>query len=303
MTTRKTAPKPADQTSVFRYLASNFGLTDAVLSIDKTGSLRKAFNQIRVQKITDPTRAAEILAKTPWFRQNGVAITQRLAQESSAPGVFSKTLDAGAAQLKDKFAALGVSTDGVDLRALARQQYIYGLNDSQVVDKLFADYKGTTTGGGTTGDAVKQIDNYAYQLGVNVTDQDRYLWAQDLALGNKTPADYESMLREKSAQTYPVFADQIRSGQNLSDLAGAYRDKAASLLEVDPQDISWTDPLFKDGKAFTTTDPKTGQPVMKNLWQFETDVKADQRWQYTQNAHDQYMNTANAVLKRFGMVA
>lgn len=298
---------PATSASVQQYLEENFGLTSAVIAMDKTKhadgkSLQWAWNQIVNQKITDPGRAANILSQTDWFKTYGVKITQNLAQEKSAPGVFAKQVDSVYAQLKDRAVAMGMDLTKVDLHSIARQAYVYGLNDSQVTDRLMKS-GATYSGGGTTASALQQLDQIAYANGVTVSDKDKTIWGNQIIAGDKTPQDFEKMLRERSAQTYSVFGDQIRKGQNLSDLTSAYRDKAASLLEVDPNNIKWDDPLFKDGKAFTTTDPKTGQPAVKNLWDFQKDIQADSRWQYTQNAHDTYMNTANGVLKRFGMVA
>lgn len=295
------------QQAVLDYIASEFGLTDAVLSMDKTNpkagfTLKEAFEQIRKQKITDPNRAAEILAKTNWFKKYGVEITRKIAQEKTAPGVFSKQVDAYAAQLEDRAAALGLKINPADLRARAREAYVYGLNDSQVIDKVLQAKQGGFSGGGSTGAALNQLDMFAYANGVSVSKNDKDLWAMQIIGGDKMPTDYEALLREKAAQKYTVFADQIRGGANLSDLTASYRAKMADLLEIDPDSVEWDDPLFRDGKAFTATDDK-GQPAVKPLWEFEKEIKSDSRWQYTRNAHETYTNAGASLLKRFGMVA
>jgi hypothetical protein len=146
---------------------------------------------------------------------------------------------------------------------------------------------------------LSNLDDLAYKNGVTISAKDRQLWANDLAGGGNADK-YEQLLRNKSASMYSVFGDQIRQGQNLSDLTSAYRDKMASLLEISGSDIKWNDPLLKDGKGFTTTDA-AGKPVQKSLWDFEKDIRGDQRWQYTQNAHDYYSSAATNLLRRFGM--
>lgn len=294
------------QQAVLDYVAANFGLTDAVLDMDdtnpKTGfTLKEAFDQIRRQKITDPNRAAEILAKTNWFKKYGVEVTRKLAQEQSAPGVFQNQVLAQVAAIRDRAAALGISVNSADLNKLARDAYVYGLNDSRIIDKMISSKSADYTGGGTTGETMRQLSSFAYANGVSFSKKDEDLWAMQIAGGNKTPQEYEAALREKAAQRYTVFADKIRAGENLSDLTSAYREKMASLLEVDPDDIGWDDPLMKDGKAFTTVDDK-GQPAVKSLWDFEKDIKSDQRWQFTKNAREQYTNAGMSLLKRFGMV-
>jgi len=111
------------------------------------------------------------------------------------------------------------------------------------------------------------------------------------------------MLRDRAATQYSVFGDQIHAGQNLKDLTAPYRDVASKLLEVAPDSIDWNDPLFKDGKAFQTVDPKTGQMSQKPLWQFRQEVMKDPRWQRTDNAKDTYTQFGADVLKRFGVMA
>ncbi len=305
-TTAATAASTSSE--VANYIAANYGLTDAVLSMDKTDpakgfTLREAFDQIKgPPAITDPNKAANILAKTNWYQAHGVAVTHNLALERTSPGVFQSNVDAAYATLKDRAAALGYSATDTDLRAMARQQYVFGLNDSQVTDQMLASHHAKYNGGGSTGQSMDALAGFAYQSGVTINATDKAMWANQLLAGNKTEVQYADMLRERSAQTYHVFADQIRAGQNLSDLTSAYRDKAAALLEVDPSTIQWDDPLFRDGKAFTAVGAD-GKPAVKPLWDFAKEIKADSRWQYTQNAHDTFTNAGASLLKRFGMVA
>lgn len=310
---------------VFAQIASEYGLTDALLNLDKTDknkgfTLREAFDAIRTGKdyivngkvvkgvgapITDATIAGNILAQTDWFKSHGVSATQRLAQEQTSPGVFKQNIDDALATLRDRAKNIGINATDDQLRSIAKQVYVYGINDSQQVDLLLKSGAQATTGSATgpgassTGQMLNNLDDLAYKNGVTINAKDRQLWANDLAGGGNVDK-YEQILRNKSAAMYSVFGDQIRQGQNLSDLTSAYRDKMANLLEVSTSDIKWDDPLFKDGKAFTTTDA-AGKPAQKSLWDFEKDIRNDQRWQYTQNAHDYYSSAATGLLRRFGM--
>ena len=298
------AAPTASAEDVRAYVEANFGLTEAVLALDKSGgkNLRWAFNYIVSHKITDEYRAANILAQTSWFKKYGVEVTKKLAEEKNGPGSFGRAVDSQVSTIKDRAAALGITLDDATLRKIARDSYIYSLNDSQIIDKMIQS-GASTTGGGTVGQAMDSLKDFAYQSGLKISDKDAQLWGNAIAAGDKTPQDYMKLMREQSAARYSVFGDQIRAGQNLSDLTSAYRQKAADLLEVDPSAIEWDDPLFKDGKAFTAVDPKTGQPAMKTLWDFEKDIKNDSRWQYTRNAHESYVGKAQQLLQRFGMVA
>ena len=94
-------------------------------------------------------------------------------------------------------------------------------------------------------------------------------------------------LRERSAKLYTVYAEQIRAGQSLRGVAGAYFDKAAELLELgSPDQVDMNDPLFRGGKAFMAPDPKTGKMMEKGMWDFEKEIRKDPRWLKTENAHN-----------------
>lgn len=307
-TRRRRAAKPraaapvVDQKAVLAQVQSIFGLTDAMLSLDKTDpakgfTLKEAFEQIRTQKITDPARAAQILAKTNWFRTNGPEVTKRLVAEKSGSGDFKQSLTAQTAELRDAMAAKGINLAPADLNALARDAYVYGLNGSQILDRAAA--SGTFTGGGEVGGAVADLDTLAYNNGVKISGTERNAWQRDIASGNKTPKDYEAMIRENAAQTYTPFAEQLRAGQNLSDLVRPYKQVANDLLEQG--DIGWDDPLFRDGKGFQTVSAD-GKPAVKPLWEFRKDVMKDSRYQYTDGARTAATDFGAQILKRFGVV-
>lgn len=296
----------ASSQDVFDYIQQQFGLTDALLSIDKTDprkgyTLREAFNTIRVKGITDPMRAAQELAKTNWFKTHGTEVTQRMADEKAGLGAFKEQVAAQYATLRDQMAAKGVHLSDADLKQLARDSYVYGLNASQVLDAAVAK-KSATFDGGEIGNDLTGLDALAQANGVKMPVDQRNAWSRDILAGNKTVQDYEQTIRDNAAQTYQVFGDKIKAGQNLSDLVQPYTQMASQLLENGNTTLNMDDPLFKDGKAFQTVG-QDGKPALKPLWEFRKDVMADPRWQYTQNARQTYTDFGKSVLQRFGMVA
>lgn len=297
------ATKPASAQDVADFVQKNFGLTDALIKLDKSKgkNLQWAFNQIRTQGITDPMRAANILAQTEWFKTHGADVTQRLGDEKAGSGAFKEQVAAQYATLKDQMAAKGIHLSDADLKSLARDAYVYGLNASQVLDEATSK-KSATYGGGEIGQDLTGLDALAQANGVTLPANQRNAWSRDILAGNKTVQDYEQMVRDNAAQTYQVFGDKIKAGQNLSDLVQPYTQMASQLLETGNQSLDMADPLFKDGKAFQTVGAD-GKPAIKPLWEFRKDVMSDPRWQYTQNARQTYTDFGKSVLQRFGMVS
>ena len=148
-------------------------------------------------------------------------------------------------------------------------------------------------------------------MGANVSAGDRTNYTQRL-LGlvdkngvrvRSTVDDIKAEIRKNTATRFAVFADQINAGVSLWDLTSAYRQKAADLLEIDPDTLKWDDPLMKDGKLFQSIDPQTGKIVARPLWEADKMIRQDDRWQYTKNAADTYDKYTYSILQKFGMVA
>lgn len=293
-----------ERRQVFNQIQELFGLTDALLSMDKTDpkkgfTLKEAFEQIRNDKITDPARAAQILAKTNWFKTYGPEVTKRLVAEKTAQGTFKQGVAQAKSQIQDFLAQRGIQIDAKTLNTLARDAWVYGFNDSQILDQ--ATKKEFTVTGGEVGGTLAALDSLAYANGIKLSEKDRTAWSRALASGSATQEQYEQHIREAAASRYAVFGDQIRAGQNLMDLTLGYRQIMSDLLELPDGDaIDWDDPLIRDGKAFMQPDDK-GQLTLKPMWEFRKEVMSDPRWQYTDNARERYTQFGSEILRRFGM--
>jgi len=196
---------------------------------------------------------------------------------------------------------LGVQLTPGLLKQLAHDAWAYSWSDETLIDQIQALKSGVSYSGGRIAAGVDELTSFADDYGVGLSDADVRQFRTDF-LDNKGIQNAKDRLQERAAQTYGVFADKIRSGQSVRALAGAYFQHAANMLEVDPNDIAWDDPLFSGGRAFTTVDPKTGQQVQKGLWDFEKDIRKDSRWLGTANARNEMMATTGGILQMMGLV-
>ena len=292
---KKAAAKAAAaaRKAVFDQIETNFGLTDSILDLDKTDpktgfTLKEAFDQIRARQITDSNLAANILAKTNWFKQYGTAITQRLAQERTSPGVFKGFVDSEFSTLKQQVIQNGLEIDDASLRAIAREQYAYGLSGAQTMDRLRGKAKA-----GANSNPEQQLRALAGQMGVKYSDQ----WYRDAALQVGTVGanqnSYEDMIKEAAKDTYGYWADKIDAGQTVEALAGQYLQSAQSYLEN--PNVGLDDLAVK--KALQTVGAD-GRPMP--LWEFEKSIKSDPRWKTTKNAQTAYANVASQLLNSWG---
>jgi hypothetical protein len=277
------------------------------------------------QKVKNPDGSfkytAEVIAgminDTDWYRLNGPTVAQKLidrikgGENNYREGVnkyrqiVSKTasdlgLDASNPQISAYLSALGENA------------YLHNWTPSQLEGVITSNPEIVKQiKGGLYTAQTQDVADWAQTMGMTLTAGDRTNYTQRLmGLTDKNGVrvrssvdDIKAEIRKNTATKYSVFADQINAGVTLWDLTSNYRQKAADLLEVDPDTIKWDDPLFKDGKVFQSVDPKTGQIVARPLWEADKMIRADERWQYTKNAADSYDKMSYGILQKFGMVS
>lgn len=146
---------------------------------------------------------------------------------------------------------------------------------------------------------VTALRAFAEDNGINLTDDFVGKQAKAIAEGTVSAEEVLGTLRDTYvAPAYPGFAEQIRAGQSVKDLAAPYTATMAKLLELPEGDVKVSDPSI--ARAIQAVDDK-GNPAHVPLWQFEQEIKKDSRYQYTQNAWQEYGGQAYKVMQMFGL--
>lgn len=81
-------------------------------------------------------------------------------------------------------------------------------------------------------------------------------------------------------------------------LANPYITKAEALLELPAGSMNLNDGLIHDAMAYTND---KGEPVRMGMTEFEDRVKSDDRWEYTNNAHEEIGNKMSWFDDLFGI--
>lgn len=296
----------------YRWLDAKFGSLKILREMDKGAraelggeSIDWLVDTLAKKKITDPSIVASYMAKTGWFKKYGEEASLRLVAEKQRPGKFNEEVGSYKSGLAEAMNRLGVTLSPQMMDKLARDSYIYGWDAARAIDEAqaqFAESGDVTYDGGEIGEAQDALEEAAWALGVDLTAEDLRRMREDVIDGKGYQSQLDG-LRERSAQMYSVFADQIRAGQSLREVGSAYFQKAADLLELgSPDQVDLNDPLFSGGKAFMASDPNTGKMTQKGLWEFEKEVKKDSRWLNTKNAKDVTYERTGQVLQLMGLV-
>ncbi len=99
--------------------------------------------------------------------------------------------------------------------------------------------------------------------------------------------------------TYGHLSEQIDAGLTLEDLSASYKEKAAKLLELDPNTINFaTD--FSDALNYR----KDGQPRVLSMSEWETELRTNDKYKYsfTKQANQDATNIGLAIARAFGKV-
>lgn len=276
---------------------------------------------------------------TQWYQQHGAAYITAETDRLSDPGKYAEAYNNLLAQMQRTANTLGIDVSGFGSTITADQAKVMDPSKPNTVSTLLQTYYNTQaptdflnqyiakngslalsaagTAQGTIATNAQSLKSFAASMGVasqyvtpswtnangvNVNaSKDYFTNAADAIAQGATTLDAEQALYRNTAQAiYKPFATQIAAGQSVFQLAQPYLASASNLLEVDPSTISLgattglgakvTKALQGDGANATTLDT------------FNTQLKQDPAWLQTTNARNSVMDTANSLLRSFGLV-
>jgi hypothetical protein len=172
---------------------------------------------------------------------------------------------------------------------LFMEEYLQGLAPAVIQSGKF---------GGAARQTVDELSSYADGMGLNYGASVFAKDMQSIISGNKTIDEVFNSYRESAAQLYSGFADRLRQNPKLTlkDLASPYINTMASLLEVDPNTISVTNPVLQGAIAKV-------DGTIKPVSEFIKDVKNMDAWKFTKNAKEEAVDLASSFKRAFGFGA
>jgi hypothetical protein len=72
----------------------------------------------------------------------------------------------------------------------------------------------------------------------------------------------------------------------------------ANILEIDADSITFNDPTLRRALQYIGPD---GKPAVKPIWQFETELRQDPRWEKTDGARKTVDSLSLKVLRDLGL--
>lgn len=256
-----------------------------------------------------------------WYKQNSAEIKNRYVQlfnyrdlvatgQATGSTAYEKQIADLERKLADKARTIGSSAanDPAALRRAAENMYItnVGIDDAMTTDFLASAIKpiGSMIAGkptmGYSGDALanyKTLVQTARDNGFQISDilpggaNEQQVLA-GIASGKIDINRVQQDARKLAAQGQPQYVrDLLAQGYDLAQVFAPYRKVMGSVLELNPDQIDLNDPLLR-----TAITDKGDM----NLYDFKKAMRADNRWQYTEQAKSDVSTAALSVLKDFG---
>lgn len=274
----------------------------AVGIIYNVPELTPLFEQAIAQNWTSAKFKAAIQS-SDWYRNNSEPARLAFAKKAIG-GADWLDLQATAKQTVQQAATnLGVALTPEQLDGYT-QRYIYEGWDSKertalMTKALSEDIKFNEKGSlkGLAGNLQDNLKAIATSNGLKMSDNYYRSAAVSVATGLQTKEDWERDLRDQAATLWPSYAEKIKSGVNVADLASGYINTMAKTFEINADEINLNDSYIRE--ALSSFDDK-GNPAPMGLWDFEKKLRSDPRWMQTKQATDETSSVASTVLKMFG---
>lgn len=285
-------------------LNENYGLSAAFLESDP--ELANLFSQAVANTwSTDQFQAA--LQNTTWWQTNSDTARQMLVEKQTDPAKWTQDVNNKAIELQDLAAKLGVHLSTTGMQTLASLALSTNMNDAQINGYLSKYLELSQQGhfSGYAGQVELGIREYARDMGVPLTDDYVNKAVTGIVAGTDSLQARRAYIQTVAEQSFPAFADQIKQGVTVGQIAAPYLATQAKLWEVDPNKIDLFDPTLRGAltKQTASAPNQPGQPAQLPLYDFEKQLRQDPKWLKTNNAREAMSGTAKQVLSDMGLVA
>ena len=213
----------------------------------------------------------------------------------------STTYGRGIKDLKDAIEtarlAAGAELTDVEINALAQEAYDKGLDRERNSFNAFLDSKFKFGAKGAKGKAGEQLADLQKVAAANGLDLQK-------AFGTQLPTWLASINKGESIETFKKqirdvakigmpqnIASLLDNGVDLDAIYSPYKNVMASVLEINPESITLSDPVLRSAI--------TGEKELP-IYEFQRQLRKDSRWQYTNQAKEEVSDVALKVLRDFG---
>jgi hypothetical protein len=269
--------------------------------VNSNPELKALFNRAVAEKWT-PAKFNAAFINTTWYKSN--SDTWRVAETSRVtdPASWAEQVRLTKELIVRTSTDLGFTLTDSQVNSLASQSLYLAGGTSNAINPSILKTHVAETGRitGTGGTALQVIDNLKmvdYNNGISHSESWYTSAARDILSGNGTVEEWNKQIKDAAKSKYAALAPLLDKGQTVRDIASPYLDAMATTFEIDPNSANLNDPLMQ--KALTNLNEKN-EPSLKPLWQFQRELKQDDRYFKTNRANQEMTSLATTIARQFG---
>ncbi len=280
-------------------LASTYGWAYGFLNSNP--ELKKLFGEAVDGSWTAEKFQAE-LRDTKWFQSTSDTRRQAQVLQKTDPATWNASLQAAVIQVRQLAAEMGAAIPESKITKIAKNMLETGADEGQMRYAL-GEYVTFTKDGTLKGEAAMHeytMKQFAAANGIKLSDAAIKKQAQLVTRKLATTQDFQDQVREAAISMFPAYAEQLKAGTNMNEIADPYMQMMSEELELPYQSLDLQNPLIKS--ALNGID-QGGTPGGQTLSQFQQQLRSDPRWKETQNAQSGVMEVGLSVLRDMGLLS
>lgn len=297
-------PRPESEKELsLGELAAQYGYAAAFFKSDP--ELQKLIKQAVKEQWSTSKFQAKFQASR-WYRKHNASTRTWLELEARDPKEAANRIAEQTRTIRNQANQMGVSLSRGRAKKMAREALMMGWNPQLITDAIVSEFEydpGETAGQAATMETF--IKSTAGDYGVRVSDSRVGNWLTRTLRGDFTEDSIVDMVTDMARSRYPGLTEFLDQGKTVADVAEPYRESYSRLLEVPFETVDLFDPMLQ--KALQgTRGPQAKEaepPQIQTLYDFERNVRKDNRWQYTNNARNAAVDSTIGILRDWGLNA
>jgi hypothetical protein len=244
------------------------------------------------------------LETTQWWQQHGQSARQWQQLVNTDNATARGMIDSTSSKITNLAMTMGVSLDGAHINALANQALEFNWNDDQLKQAVVANYHYASNSLGQAGLIQNQLRRMAQDYMLPVSDQTLQKWVTDVVSGRNVVDNFQQELVAQARSRYasnPQILNALDKGATMKEIVTPFKEQAASLLDMAPEAIDFTDPKWSKLIDHVLPD---GTHTLPNIEDFRSSLMLDPQFGFDRTVTGRSIGTTltTQLAKRFGTI-
>ena len=246
------------------------------------------------------------LQATNWWKTTTASARQWDTASALDPATYATYVTNQAAAIQQQSLGLGIRLSDKTSRDLALNALRFGWDETLLTNAIGqAALEAGAQGFAQLSEGAygQQMRAYMRQYGVQLAETTFNSFLNKVAVGQESLDSFQDYTLSLAKTLYPALTAQFDSGRTFEDVTSGFRQIAANTLEIDPESIDFTDPMWATAVTYQP-DPATGEQRLMNLQEWGNYLRNTSSfgYEYTEQAKSRAYEVVNRLANLFGRV-